>query len=54
MDLYDKSRTLVYTGPVFRKVKTETGFSEKWSELVAALLDNYCKPLNLFREVISN
>ncbi|PPR07542.1 hypothetical protein CVT26_002447, partial [Gymnopilus dilepis] len=41
MDLYDKSRTLVYTGPVFRKVKTETGFSEKWSELVAALLDNY-------------
>ncbi|KAF8910664.1 hypothetical protein CPB84DRAFT_1842646 [Gymnopilus junonius] len=41
MDLYDESRTLVYTGPVLRRVRTETGFSEKWSELVVALLDNY-------------
>lgn len=52
MDLYDESRTLVYTGPVLRRVRTETGFSEKWSELVAALLDNYCKPFRELRILI--
>jgi hypothetical protein len=43
MDLYDESRSLVYTSSVFRRVRTDTGFSEKWSDLVAALLDNYCE-----------
>ncbi|CAA7267017.1 unnamed protein product [Cyclocybe aegerita] len=47
MDLYDDSRTLVYTGPVIRRAKSDTGFSEKWTDLVAALLDNY---LLLMRE----
>ncbi|KAF9471223.1 hypothetical protein BDN70DRAFT_820276 [Pholiota conissans] len=41
MDLYDESRSLVYTSAVFRRVRTETGFSEKWSDLDAALIDNY-------------
>ncbi|KIM39836.1 hypothetical protein M413DRAFT_446755 [Hebeloma cylindrosporum] len=41
MDLYDDSRTLVYSGPTLRKARTETGFSERWTDLVAALLDNY-------------
>lgn len=43
MDLYDESRTLVYLGPVMRRRRTDTGFSEKWLELTAALLDNYCR-----------
>jgi hypothetical protein len=42
MDLYDDSRTLVYSGPTLRRARTDTGFSEKWTNLVAALLDNYC------------
>uniref|UniRef100_A0A8H7Y279 Rho1 guanine nucleotide exchange factor 1 n=1 Tax=Psilocybe cubensis TaxID=181762 RepID=A0A8H7Y279_PSICU len=41
MDLYDGSRTLVYLGPVMRRSRTETSFSDKWVELTAALLDNY-------------
>ncbi|KAF8149926.1 hypothetical protein B0H34DRAFT_731762 [Crassisporium funariophilum] len=41
MDLYDESRSLAYTGPVLRKAKSDTGFSEKWLDLVAALLDNF-------------
>lgn len=43
MDLYDKSRSLVYIGPVMRRLKSDTGFTEKWTDLVAALLDNYCQ-----------
>ncbi|KAF8968138.1 hypothetical protein BDZ97DRAFT_1916355 [Flammula alnicola] len=43
MDLYDDSRSLAHSGPVMRRARSETGFSEKWSELVAALLDNYCE-----------
>jgi len=43
MDLYNESRSLVYTGPVIRRAKTDTGFSEKWTDVVAALIDNYCK-----------
>lgn len=45
MDLYDKSRTLVYSGPVLRRVRTETGWSETWTDLTAALIDNYCKAM---------
>lgn len=43
MDLYDDSRSLAYSGSVLRRGRTETGFSEKWADLVAALLDNYCE-----------
>lgn len=43
MDLYDESRSLIYIGPVVRRVKSEAGFTEKWTDLVAALLDNYCQ-----------
>ncbi|KAF5367381.1 hypothetical protein D9758_003697 [Tetrapyrgos nigripes] len=48
MDLYDKSRTLVYSGPVSRRNRSEnsvTGWST-WTELSAALMDNYCKLFN--------
>ncbi|KAF5327789.1 hypothetical protein D9619_004947 [Psilocybe cf. subviscida] len=41
MDLYDDSRTLVYSGPVARRSKSDTGFSDKWLDYSAALLDNY-------------
>ncbi|TFK40376.1 hypothetical protein BDQ12DRAFT_680852 [Crucibulum laeve] len=41
MDLYDESRTLVYSGPVIRKIRTETGLSSTWSNLFGALLDNH-------------
>lgn len=40
MDLYDQSRTLVYSGPVIRKMRSEAGFNE-WHDLVTCLLDNY-------------
>ena len=43
MELYEESRSLVYLGPVMRRSKNEAAFSEKWTELEAALLDNYCK-----------
>lgn len=47
MDLYDESRTLVYSGPVSRRARSETGFSSGgWTELVAALLDNFCEALS--------
>ncbi|KAF8806960.1 hypothetical protein BYT27DRAFT_7101268 [Phlegmacium glaucopus] len=41
MDLYSESRSLVYSGPVVRRGRSETGISSVWSDLVAALLDNY-------------
>lgn len=40
MDLYDQSRTLVYSSPVMRRIRSEAGFQE-WHDLVACLLDNY-------------
>ena len=43
MDLYDESRSLIYIGPVMRRLKSDTGLTEKWMDLVAALLDNYCQ-----------
>ncbi|KAF5341704.1 hypothetical protein D9611_001832 [Ephemerocybe angulata] len=42
MDLYDKERHLVHAGPVWRKLRSETGFSsDKWQDVTAHLLDNY-------------
>jgi len=41
MDLYEQSRTLIYSSPVTRKTRSESGFHE-WDDLVASLLDNYC------------
>jgi hypothetical protein len=43
MDLFNETRSLVYLGPVLRRGRSDTGFTVAWSELVAALLDNYCK-----------
>ncbi|KIL67598.1 hypothetical protein M378DRAFT_9368 [Amanita muscaria Koide BX008] len=40
MDLSDESRTLVYSGPVARRIRGDTGFST-WIDLTATLLDNY-------------
>jgi hypothetical protein len=46
MDLFNETRSLVYLGPVLRRGRGDmAGFTVAWSELVAALLDNYCKPL---------
>lgn len=42
MDLYEQSRTLIYTSPVTRKTRSESGFHEEWDDLVTSLLDNYC------------
>ena len=39
MDLYDDSRTLIYSGPLARKSRSDNWHS--WSELLVALLDNY-------------
>ncbi|KAK0223358.1 hypothetical protein IW262DRAFT_820050 [Armillaria fumosa] len=39
MDLYDDSRTLVYSGPVARRTRSST--SGSWTDLTVALLDNY-------------
>ena len=43
MDLFNETRSLAYSGPVLRRGRSDTGFTIAWSELVAALLDNYCK-----------
>jgi hypothetical protein len=43
MDLFNETRSLVHFGPVLRRGRSDTGFTTGWSELVAALLDNYCK-----------
>ena len=44
MDLFNETRSLVHFGPVLRRGRNDTSFTTAWSELVAALLDNYCKP----------
>lgn len=55
MDLYNPERHLVYTGPVWRKVRSDKGFSsDKWQEVTANLLDNYCKSLLTMRGPIHN
>ena len=44
MDLYNPERHLVYAGTVWRKVRAENGFgSDKWQEVSAHLLDNFCE-----------
>jgi hypothetical protein len=42
MDLYDDSRTLVHSGPLARRQRSETDW-HGWNDLSVALLDNYCK-----------
>ncbi|KAF9025814.1 hypothetical protein BDZ89DRAFT_1068060 [Hymenopellis radicata] len=37
MDLYDDSRTLIYAGPVARRIRS----SSTWNDLTLALLDNF-------------
>ena len=43
MDLFSENRSLVYRTPVLRRGRSGTGLTTAWSDLVAALLDNYCK-----------
>ncbi|KAF9039514.1 hypothetical protein BDZ89DRAFT_1129395 [Hymenopellis radicata] len=38
MDLYDDSRTLIYAGPVARRIRSSTSGST-WNDLTLALLD---------------
>ena len=52
MDLFNETRSLVHFGPVLRRGRRDTGFTTAWSELVAALLDNYCKPLQDYGSAI--
>lgn len=54
MDLYDESRSLVYSGPVSRRIKSDSFSSSSWGELYAALLDNYCKYTLLICIVVSD
>lgn len=39
MDLYNESRSLVYSGTLARRIKSEMGHT--WVDLHVALLDNY-------------
>ena len=39
MDLYNESRTLVHSGTLARRIRSEMGHT--WSDLHVALLDNY-------------
>ncbi|KAG6901795.1 hypothetical protein C0995_007821 [Termitomyces sp. Mi166 len=41
MDLYDDSRTLVYSGPLTRLGRSESGWSAQMMELTGSLLDHY-------------
>ncbi|GLB40420.1 putative CNH domain containing protein [Lyophyllum shimeji] len=42
LDLDDESRTLVYSGPLARQVRSDSGWSsQSWMELTGSLLDNY-------------
>jgi len=54
MDLYDESRSLIYIGLVVRRVKSEAGFTEKWTDLVAALLDNYCQLCHSLQKLVTH
>jgi hypothetical protein len=54
MDLYDESRSLIYIGPVMRRLKSDTSLTEKWTDLVAALLDNYCQICSPLNEIPTN
>ena len=49
MDLYDDSRTLVYSGPLARKQRSEMDW-HGWNDYFVALLDNFreiFRPLSL-------
>jgi len=48
MGLFEESRSLVYSGPVMRRIKSDAGFTERWTDFVAALLDNYCESSIIF------
>ena len=39
MDLYNESRTLVYSGTLARRMRSDVGHT--WVDLHVALLDNY-------------
>ena len=39
LDLYDESRTLIYSSPLARRYRGEVGYN--WADLHVALLDNY-------------
>jgi len=39
MDLYNESRTLVYSGTLARRIRSDVGHA--WVDLHVALLDNY-------------
>ncbi|CCM01400.1 uncharacterized protein FIBRA_03451 [Fibroporia radiculosa] len=39
LDLYDESRTLVHSGPLARRYRSDMGYN--WADLHVALLDNY-------------
>ncbi|GJE88623.1 RhoGEF/DH domain-containing protein [Phanerochaete sordida] len=41
LDLYDESRTLVYSGPLARRYTSRTEVTYTWVDLHVALLDNY-------------
>lgn len=42
MDLYDDSRTLIYSGFLARRQRSETDW-HGWNDYFVALLDNFCK-----------
>ena len=44
MDLYDDSRTLVYSGPLARRQRSETDW-HGWNDYFVALLDNFRETL---------
>ena len=48
MDLYDDSRTLVYSGPLARKQRSEMDW-HGWNDYFVALLDNFRE---IFRPLI--
>ena len=45
LDLYDESRTLLFSGPLARRYRGEVGYS--WADLHVALLDNYRAPTRI-------
>jgi hypothetical protein len=49
LDLYDKSRTLSYSGPVIRRSKGRDSGWSSWTDNVGALLDHYCELLASLR-----
>lgn len=46
MDFYDESRTLVYSGPLARRQRSETDW-HGWNDYFVALLDNFRRSMYL-------